>query len=71
MTVAGGTMPATVDVEHTSGSATLVYQIDRTNGIVTVSPIDITTSTGLMHLTNGLGVGRACQGVRSTAGRRT
>jgi hypothetical protein len=54
MTVAGGTTAATVDVSTTSGSATLVYQVDRTNGIVTVSPIDITTSAGLTNLTNGL-----------------
>ena len=47
MTVAGGANPATVDVSTTSGSATLVYQVDRTNGIVTVSPVDITTSAGL------------------------
>ena len=53
----GGTMPVTVDVSTTSGSATLVYQIDRTNGVVTVSPIDITTSTGLADLTTGLAVG--------------
>jgi hypothetical protein len=47
MTVVGGTTAATVDVSGSSGSATLVYQIDRTNGIVTVSSIDITTSAGL------------------------
>jgi Domain of unknown function (DUF4382) len=57
MTVAGGTMAATVDVSTTSGSATLVYQIDRTNNILTVSPIDITTSGGLTSLTNGLAAG--------------
>jgi hypothetical protein len=54
VSVTGGTTPVTVDVSTTSGSATLVYQIDRTNGIVTVSPIDITTTTGLQDLTNGL-----------------
>lgn len=57
MTVAGGTMPATIDVSSTSGSATLVYQVARTNGVVTVSPIDITTSTGLTTLTTGLAIG--------------
>jgi len=57
MTVAGGTAAATVSVSTTQGSATLVYQVDRTNGIVTVSPIDITTSMGLQDLTNGLAVG--------------
>jgi hypothetical protein len=59
ITAIGGSasMPVTVDVSITSGSATLVYQIDRTNGIVTVSPIDITTNAGLMALENGLTVG--------------
>ena len=57
MSVAGGAVPATIDVSNTSGSATLVYQVDRTNGVVTVSPIDITTSTGLSDLTSGLAAG--------------
>jgi hypothetical protein len=57
MTALGGTMPVTVDVSTTTGSATLVYQVDRTNGIVTVSPIDITTSTGLNDLSNALAAG--------------
>lgn len=57
MNIAGGTTPATVAISTAGGSATLVYQVDRTNGIVTVSPIDITTSTGLMELTNGLAAG--------------
>ena len=29
------------------GSATLVYQVDRTNDVVTVSPEDLTTADGL------------------------
>ncbi|HTV97853.1 MAG TPA: DUF4382 domain-containing protein [Steroidobacteraceae bacterium] len=57
MTVAGGSMPVTVDVSTVSGSATLVYQVDRTNGVVTVSPVDITTSAGLDDLTGGLAAG--------------
>ena len=57
MTVAGGMTGATIDVSTTSGSATLVYQVDRTNGVITVSPVDITTSAGLTALTNGLAVG--------------
>jgi len=59
MTVAGGANAATVDVSTTMGSATLVYQVDRTNGIVTVSPIDITTAGGLASLTSGLAMGAA------------
>lgn len=57
MSITGGANAVTVDVSTTSGSATLVYQVDRTNGILTVTPIDITTSTGLTTLTNGLAVG--------------
>jgi hypothetical protein len=57
ISVAGGSTPVTVDVSTATGSATLVYQVDRTNGIVTVSPIDITTTSGLGDLTSGLGSG--------------
>jgi hypothetical protein len=44
----------TVNVDSTDQQATLVYQVDRSNGIVTVSPIDITTSAGLTTLTNAM-----------------
>jgi len=57
MNVAGGTTPATIDVSTASGSASLVYQVDRTGGVVTVSSIDVTTSTGLSSMTSGLSVG--------------
>jgi hypothetical protein len=57
MTALGGMMPVTVDVSSTPGSATLVYQVDRTNGIVTVSPIDITTNAGFTDLSDALAAG--------------
>src|SRR5579872_3064518 len=57
ITVTRGSNVATVDVSTTSGSATLVYQVDRTNGVVTVSSIDITTASGLTALANGLAIG--------------
>lgn len=57
VTVPGGTTAATIDVGTGGGSATLVYQVDCTNGVVTVSPIDITTGAGLNSLTAGLAVG--------------
>jgi Domain of unknown function (DUF4382) len=57
MTVLGGATAATVQVSSASGSATLVYQVDCTGGVVTVSPIDITTGTGLATLTAGLTAG--------------
>jgi hypothetical protein len=54
---AGGTAPVTVGFSTTSGAATLVYQVDRTNGVVTVSPQDITNATGLATFTAGLQTG--------------
>ncbi|MDE2294300.1 MAG: hypothetical protein KGL36_02465 [Gammaproteobacteria bacterium] len=57
MTVTDGVTAATIDVGTTAGSATLVYQIDRSNGIVTVSPVDVTTSAGLATLTQALTAG--------------
>jgi hypothetical protein len=52
-----GTSHVTVDANILSGSATLVYQVDRASGIVTISPVDLTTQAGLntvqMNLTTG------------------
>jgi hypothetical protein len=49
-----GNMNVAVDLSTTSGSGTLVYQVDRTNGVVTVSAVDITTSAGQTTITNNL-----------------
>jgi Domain of unknown function (DUF4382)/Domain of unknown function (DUF5666) len=57
MTVPGGTNAPTVSVSTTSGGATLVYQVDMTGGVLTISPIDITTASGLAALTSGLTAG--------------
>jgi hypothetical protein len=57
MTVNGGTTAANVAIGTESGSATLVYQVDRTNGVVSVSPIDVTTTAGLATLTAALTAG--------------
>ena len=57
ITVAGGTQPVTVDFSATSGSATLVYQVDRSGNVVTVSPVDITTAAGLATFTTNLSAG--------------
>jgi hypothetical protein len=58
MTIAcsGGTQSTavTVDLNTTSGSTPLIYQVDFTNGIFTVSPVDITTSAGQTTLTTNL-----------------
>ncbi|HVC02060.1 MAG TPA: DUF4382 domain-containing protein [Steroidobacteraceae bacterium] len=59
MTVTGGAAAATIDVGTTAGSATLVYQVDRTDGVVSISPVDVTTSAGLATLTNALTAGTA------------
>jgi hypothetical protein len=56
MTVLGGTLPVSVDVSTTSGSATLVYQVNRANGLITVTPLDITNG-GLTTLMQGLTAG--------------
>jgi hypothetical protein len=57
MSLTGGVTPATVDVDTASGSATLVYQVDRSNGVVSVSPIDVSTQQGLMTFSNNLTAG--------------
>ena len=54
MTVPGGANAIPVDLNSTSGSATLVYQVDFTNNIFTISPVDISTSAGQTTLTNNL-----------------
>lgn len=58
---AGGANAVTVDFSTTSGSATLVYQVDRSGGVVTVSPQDITTPTGLAAFAAGLQAGAKVQ----------
>ncbi len=57
MSVTGGMNMPTINISTAMGGATLVYQVDRTNNIVTVSAIDITTTTGLAALTSGLVAG--------------
>jgi hypothetical protein len=57
ITAANGANPVTVDASTVSGSATLVYQVDMSGGVVTVSPIDITSSSGLSSFTTGMATG--------------
>lgn len=59
MTLDGGATPGTVDIGTAAGSATLVYQVDRSSGIVSISPVDITTASGLNTLTTALAAGTA------------
>lgn len=57
MTVPGGANAVTVNRKSVSGSATLVYQIDTTNEIVTVTPQDLTSASGLANLSAALVAG--------------
>jgi hypothetical protein len=50
----GGATAVPVDLSATQGSATLVYQVDDTNGVVSVSAEDITTQAGLSAIEAGL-----------------
>jgi hypothetical protein len=47
----------TVDFDATAGSATLVYQIDRSNGVVTVIPLDIGNPSEFNSFVNNLTAG--------------
>ena len=49
-----GSQAVTIDGSAVSGSATLVYQVDRTNNIVTISPVDLTTAAGQQTMTSNL-----------------
>jgi hypothetical protein len=57
MSVPGGTNAVSVDLSSATGSATLVYQVDTTNGVVTITPQDLTTSTGLGNVSAALVAG--------------
>jgi hypothetical protein len=70
MTVPGGTNAVTVTLDTTPGSAALVYQVDRTNGIITISPVDISTTAGQNTLSMNLVTATPVKifGVPQTAG---
>ena len=57
LNVPGGTNTVTVNLSNVSGSATLVYQVDRSGMMVTVTPQDLTNPTVFSnvasHLING------------------
>jgi uncharacterized protein DUF4382 len=57
VSVAGGTNAVTVNLDTTSGSATLVYQVDWSNGVLTISPVDIATTAGQNTLSTNLVTG--------------
>jgi Domain of unknown function (DUF4382)/Domain of unknown function (DUF5666) len=57
ITAANGANAVTVAASTVSGSGTLVYQVDMSGGVVTVSPVDITTSAGQTSFNTGMAVG--------------
>ncbi len=57
MMLPGAANPTSVSGSSVSGSATLVYQVDRTGLVVTVSPVDLTTSAGQAAVASHLVVG--------------
>jgi Domain of unknown function (DUF4382) len=58
MTMLGGTLPATVSLDTNTGSATLVYQVNRSAGVVTITPLNISGSgDGLATLQAALTAG--------------
>ena len=54
ITVPNGTNAVTIDASSVSGSATLFFQVDRTNGVVTITPQDITSTSGLNAIASNL-----------------
>lgn len=54
VSVPGGSQAVPVTLDATSGSATLVYQVDWSSGVITISPVDITTTAGQNTLTTNL-----------------
>jgi len=58
LSVPGGAQSVTVDLSTVSGSATLVYQVDRSSaGVVTVTGKDLTNATDLQTVQQALVVG--------------
>lgn len=47
-------LPVTVDLATTSGSATLVYDVDRQGSVITITPEDISNSSTLTTVGNAL-----------------
>jgi hypothetical protein len=58
MSETGGTMAVPINLSTTSGSGTLVYQVNRSSGgIITVTAVDITTSAGQSAVATNLVAG--------------
>ena len=61
----GNATPVTVDLDATSQKATLVYQVDRSGAVVSVTPVDITTAAGQTFLSTYLQVTTPAQWVKA------
>ena len=57
VTVLGGTQAVPVNINTTSGSGTLVYQVNWSNGVLTITPVDVTTTAGQNTLSTNLVTG--------------
>ena len=57
LSVPGGTTAVNVTLSSVSGSATLVYQVDMSSGIITITPQDLTSSAGLTAVSQALTTG--------------
>jgi hypothetical protein len=70
MTVTGGAQPVTVDLSTVPDSASLVYQVDNTGGVVTVTQRDLTNATDLAAVQQALVTGTTVKayGVPTTSG---
>lgn len=54
LSVTGGTTAVNVTLSSVSKSATLVYQVDMSSGIITITPQDLTSSAGLTAVSQAL-----------------
>jgi hypothetical protein len=57
LTPIGSSTPLTVELITASGSAPLVYQVQRDHGSVTMTAVDVTTASGLSQLGDALTAG--------------
>jgi hypothetical protein len=57
VSVLGGTQAVPVNINTTSGSGTLVYQVSWSNGVLTITPVDVTTTAGQNTLSTNLVTG--------------
>jgi len=57
VSLVGGTQAVPVNINTTTGSGTLVYQVSWSNGIITITPVDVTTTAGQNTLSTNLVTG--------------